>query len=133
MMGLKQEALADLLGEDWSQKKISYLETREVIEPDLLEALATALKVPAEAIKNFDEMVAINIISNTFNNHDQASPQFANTINNTPTFNALDKYVEAVDEIRRLNEENKKLYEELLKSEREKVVLLERMFLDKKD
>lgn len=124
MMGLKQEALADLLGEDWSQKKVSYLETRETIEPDLLEALATALKVPSEAIKNFDEEKAIYNIQNNYDNS-------TNHQNYQPTFNPLDKYIEAVDEIRKLYEKNEKLYEALLKSEREKVALLEKMLASK--
>src|SRR5688572_9337079 len=66
MMGLKQEALADKLGGEWTQKKISYVETREEIEPALLEELAQALKVPAEAIKNFDEEKAIYYIQNNY-------------------------------------------------------------------
>jgi transcriptional regulator with XRE-family HTH domain len=73
MLGIKQEALALELGDDWSQRKISLLEQKEVIEPELLEQVAKALKVPAEAIKNFDEEAAINIISNTVNNHDNAT------------------------------------------------------------
>ncbi len=40
MMGIKQEALALELGDDWNQKKISLLEQKEVIEPDLLEQVA---------------------------------------------------------------------------------------------
>jgi hypothetical protein len=71
MVDLKQEGLAMELGEDWNQKKVSLLEAKEEIEPALLEQVAKALKVPSEAIKNFDEEAAVNIISNTFN--DEAS------------------------------------------------------------
>lgn len=46
MLGLKQEALADKLGEDWSQKKISMLENKDVIDADQLEALAKSTKCP---------------------------------------------------------------------------------------
>lgn len=42
-----------------------------------------------------------------------------------PTFNPIDKYVEAV-------EINEKLYEALLKSEREKIALLEKMLDEKR-
>ena len=129
MMGLKQEALADLLGDDWSQKKVSYLETRETIEPDLLEALATALKVPSEAIKNVDEEKAIYNIQN---NYAGSNNQGTSGIHNYQcTFSALDKYVEAVEEIKKLNDKNEKLYEALLKTEREKVALLEKMLAGK--
>ena len=112
MLGLKQEGLAYELGEDWNQQKISLLEQKETIDDDLLERISKALKVPVEAIKNFDERAAINIISNTF--HEDAF------INNTGTFNInpVEKWIEAL-------EENKKLYERLLQSEKDKVELLQ--------
>jgi len=42
------------------------LEAKETIEPEILEQVAKVLKVSAEAIKNFSEDAAVNIISNTF-------------------------------------------------------------------
>ncbi|EOZ96479.1 MULTISPECIES: helix-turn-helix domain-containing protein [Cyclobacteriaceae] len=115
MMGIKQEVLAFELGEDWSQKKVSLLEQKEEIEEDLLRQVAEVLKVPAEAIKNFTEEAAVNIISNTFNDQ-------SNGYNYYPTINInpMEKWVETL-------EENKKLYERLLESEREKVELLRKM------
>jgi hypothetical protein len=97
MLGIKQEALADQLGGDWSQKKISVLEGKEVIEAELLDQLAKALKVPSDALKNFNEETAYNIIANTY--HDQsASVHF--------TFNPIDKIVERYDsEIKNLKDE----------------------------
>ena len=121
MLGIKQDALADALGEDWNQKKISLLEAKEQIEPALLEEVAKALKVPAEAIKNFDEEKAINKIQN---NYDSAVINAGPTINYNCNINPIDKWVEAI-------EENKKLYEKLLQAEREKVELMQQM-LDKK-
>lgn len=117
MMGIKQEALAFELGADWSQKKISLLEQKEEIEEELLAQVAEILKVPAEAIKNFNEEKAVNIISNTFTSHDHATGLI---YNHNPTFNPLDKLIEAM-------EENKMLYERLLDSEKEKVELLKKM------
>ncbi|GJN60189.1 helix-turn-helix domain-containing protein [Elizabethkingia anophelis] len=111
MLGIKQDALAYELGEDWNQKKISLLEQKESVEKDILEQVAKILKVPTEAIENFDEDSAINIIANTF--HDSA---VANTFtegaqaNFHCTFNPLDKVME--------------LFERLLASEREKVELM---------
>ena len=119
MLGIKQDTLADALGDDWNQKKISLLEAKEQIEPALLEEVAKVLKVPAEAIKNFDEEVAVNIISNTFE-HGSIGYQR----NENCSFNPIDKLVEVF-------EENKKLYERLLQAEREKVELMQQM-LDKK-
>lgn len=55
MLGIKQDALAYELGEDWNQKKISLLEQKESVEKDILEQVAKILKVPTEAIENFDE------------------------------------------------------------------------------
>src|SRR5690606_4211753 len=62
MLGIKQEALAFDLGEDWNQKKISLLEQKDVIEDPLLKQISEVLKVPVEAFQNFDEEQAINII-----------------------------------------------------------------------
>jgi transcriptional regulator with XRE-family HTH domain len=122
MLGVKQEALALDLGQDWSQKRISLLEQKEVIDPALLQQIADALKVPAEAIKNFDEEKAIYNIQNNYegSNANASNVGPAAFMNYQCTFNPLEKWVEAM-------EENKKLYESLLKSERDKVALLERM------
>jgi transcriptional regulator with XRE-family HTH domain len=128
IMGVKQEALAVMLGDDWHQKKVSNLEAREVIEPELIEQLAKALKVPAEAIKNSTEE---NVIYNIQNNYDNAKPNVVNFPQQC-TFNPLDKYVEAVEENKKLQEKNEKLYEQLLKGEREKIALLERMLSERK-
>ncbi len=117
MMGIKQEALADALGLDWSQKKVSLLEQKDKVENDLRSQVAAVLKVPVEAIEKFDEEFAVNIIANSFTTHDQAT---GFNYNQNPTFNPLDKLIEAMDE-------NKKLYERLLESEREKVELLKKM------
>lgn len=108
ILGIKQDALAMELG--LSQQAVSALEQKEALDKDMLEKVAKALKIPAEAIKNFSDEVAINIISNTFNDN-------AVNMNYQCTFNPLEKMVE--------------LYEALLRSEREKVALLEKM-LDKK-
>ena len=113
-MGIKQESLAYELGPEWSQKKISLLEQKEEVEEELLSQVAEILKVPAEAIKNFNEEMALQIVNNSFNNSSGIG------LNYHCTFNPLDKLLESMDE-------NKKLYERLLESEREKVELLKKM------
>lgn len=113
MLGIKQEALAFDLGDEWNQKKISLLEQKELIEEDLLKAISNALKIPVEAFQNFDEEAAINVIANTFNNHDHSNPQFAGVINNSPTFNPLDKMVE--------------LYERMIQQQKEMIEKLEKL------
>jgi transcriptional regulator with XRE-family HTH domain len=120
MLGMKQEALAAELGEDWTQKKVSLLEAREEIEPELLEQVAKALKVPSEAIKNFDEEKAVQIISNTFNDS-----SVLNGINYYPTFNPIEKVIQLYDE-------KIVLYERMLKDKTEMIEKLEQMLLQKK-
>ena len=115
ILGVKQDALAIELG--LSQQAISSLEQKEAIDKDMLEKIAKILKVPVDAIKNFSEEATINIIASTL--HDNSGSIFHNAV-----FNPIDKLFEAL-------EENKKLYERLLQTEREKVALLEKM-LDKK-
>ncbi|MCT4190892.1 helix-turn-helix transcriptional regulator [Elizabethkingia anophelis] len=110
MLGIKQDALAYELGEDWNQKKISLLEQKESVEKDILEQVAKILKVPTEAIENFDEEQAVNIISNTFTSNDTST---LNAINIQPTFNPLDKMVE--------------LYERMLQQQKEMIEKLERL------
>lgn len=118
MLGIKPEVLAYELGEDWNQKKISLLEQKESIEKNILEQVAKILKVPAEAIENFDEDMAINIIASTF--HDSA---VANTFtdgaqaNFNCTFNPLDKMVE--------------LYERMLEQQKEMIDRLEKLIREK--
>jgi len=119
MLGIKQEALALDLGDDWNQKKISLLEQKEVVEPELLEQVARVLKVPAEAIKNFDEDKAIYNIQNNYD----GSNNVGNNIGYVNNFNPIEKWVDAL-------EENKKLYERLLQAEKEKVKMLQKL-LDK--
>ncbi|MDV3878872.1 transcriptional regulator [Elizabethkingia anophelis] len=118
MLGIKQDALAYELGEDWNQKKISLLEQKESVEKDILEQVAKILKVPTEAIENFDEEQAVNIISNTVNNSDNASGN--SLYNYYPSFNPIDKVVELYDE-------KIALYERLLKEKDEMMVRLERL------
>lgn len=112
ILGMKQDALAADLGHDWNQQRVSLLEQRETIELDVLQQIAAVLHLPIEAIQNFDEEQAVNIISSTF--HDSA---VANTFTDGAqanfhcTFNPLDKMVE--------------LYERMLQQQREMIDRLE--------
>lgn len=106
MNGLNQEGLAGKMGDDWTQRKISLLEQKDTIEPEILSEVAKALQVTPEAIQNFTDDAAKSII-NTFYDH---SVYY--------NFNAIDKLVEVF-------EENKKLYERLLASEQARAQLLQ--------
>ena len=114
MKGMKQETLAELLG--ISQQKMSVIENTEELDDAKLIEIANALEVPANAIKEYSDDRMINIISNnTFQDDSSAVKNLYN-----PTFNPLDKLVEAYDE-------NKKLYERLLQAEKEKTTYLEQL------
>ncbi|QBK76901.1 helix-turn-helix domain-containing protein [Myroides odoratimimus] len=119
MLGIKQEVLAFDLGEDWNQKKISLLEQKEVIDNTLLQQISKVLKIPVEAIENFDEEQAINIISNTFDNG-----SILNAVNHNPIFHPIDKLVQ-------LHEEKIALYERMLKEKDEMMNRLEKLIQTK--
>jgi transcriptional regulator with XRE-family HTH domain len=111
MLGIKQDALATSLG--LSQQAVSQLERKELLDETVLEKVSKALGVSEEAIKNFSDDAAINIVSSTLHHTN-------GLVNYFPSFNLADKWLEAI-------EENKKLYERLLQSEREKNELLQQL------
>ncbi|MGN6264454.1 MAG: helix-turn-helix domain-containing protein [Ginsengibacter sp.] len=117
MLGIKQDALAADLGDDWNQQKVSLLEQKDTIDPALLQQISAALKIPAEAIQNFDEEQAVNIISNTASFENCQQPAF---FNHNPTFHPIEKLVQ-------LHEEKIALYERMLKEKDEMMGRLERL------
>jgi hypothetical protein len=86
--------------DDCYHKTVSF-----VAKSDILEQVAAVLKIPAEAIRNFDEDQAINVISSTFNNN-------AAVVSNNPIFHPIDKIIQ-------LHEEKIALYERMLKEKDE--------------
>ncbi|MGE9313388.1 helix-turn-helix transcriptional regulator [Niabella sp. CJ426] len=111
MLGIKQDALAFDL--NMSQQAVSLLEQKETIDTPLLQKISALLKIPVEAIQNFDEEQAINIIANTVNTvNDNATGQVFQI---NPTINTSEKWMEALEEIKRLNEDKIALYERMLK------------------
>lgn len=107
MLGIKQDALAWQLGEDWNQQRISLLEQKETVDPALLKQISEVMKIPVEAFKNFNEEQVLNIITNS--SFDNGSVG----INFYPTFNPIDKMVE--------------LYERMLEQQKEMIEKLERL------
>ncbi|MEO7211743.1 helix-turn-helix transcriptional regulator [Mucilaginibacter sp.] len=110
LRGMKQETLAMELG--ISQQAVSKIEQSAEVEDSALEKIARALGVTPEGIKKFNDEAIFNIIGNNY--HDSSS-----SVQYQCTFNPIDKLVEVF-------EENKKLYEQLLVSEREKIELLKK-------
>ena len=115
LRGMKQETLAEELG--ISQQAVSKIEQSEHVEDDKLEQIAKVLGVTKDSIANFSEENVFNIMGNTY--HDNSS-----SLNYECTFNPVEKVMS-------LYEENKKLYERLLKSEQEKIAYLEKLMKEK--
>jgi len=111
ILGIKQEALAFDMGV--SQSSISDYESKETLDDKVLEKIAGFLKVPTEAIKNFDEEQAVNIIANTYSFQDFKDNAVASGFNYQPSFNPVDKMVE--------------LYERMLQQQKEMIDKLEKL------
>ena len=100
------------LGDDWNQQKVSLLEQKETIDPALLQQISSALKIPAEAIQNFDEEQAVNVIANTFGDN---------------AFNYGTMHFQPIDKLIQLHEEKIVLYERMLKEKDEMMAKLEKL------
>lgn len=107
MLGIKQDALAVELGRACPEYAEGIWNQQEIFLPNKISA---ALKIPVEAIQNFDEEQAVNIISNTFTSNDTST---LNAVNIQPTFNPIDKMIE--------------LYERMLQQQKEMIEKLERL------
>ena len=120
LLNFTQEEVAEKMGV--SQQTVSHIESNETVDREQLEKVAKALGVTADAIRHLDENATVyNIVTNT-NNGDHSVNGLSNY---NCTFNPLDKLMEAI-------EKNEKLYEKLLKSEQEKVAMLERLLEERK-
>jgi len=113
MLGIKQDALAFDLGEDWNQKKISILEQKKMIADPLLKKISEVLKIPVEAFQNFDEEEAVNVIANTFGDYGIGYQK-----NDNPIFNPI-------EQVLKLHEEKIALYERMLKEKDDMMVKME--------
>ena len=105
ILGIKQDALAIDLG--LTQQAVSLLEQKETLDAPTLDKVAKAMGITADAIRNFNEEATMSNISCNFNDNAIAFQ-----------FNPLDKIVE--------------LYERLLKAEKEKNDLLDKLLQEKK-
>ncbi|TRX51581.1 helix-turn-helix transcriptional regulator [Fulvivirga sp. M361] len=120
ILGVKQDTVAEKLGV--TQQTVSNIEGNEEVEDETIEKVADVLGVNPEAIKGFDED---SVVYNIQHNHEGSNNKGPNGSYYQCTFNPIDKWVEAM-------EKNEKLYEALLKSEREKVAMLEKVLEGRK-
>ena len=118
LLGIRQEAVAEKLGV--SQQAVSKIEQNENVDDAMLERVAKAMGVSAEAIKDLNEKATVyNIV------HNSSISGSVSGQNYNCNFNPFDKWAEAI-------EENKKLYEALLESGRKRIALLEKLLEEKK-
>jgi len=110
-LGVKQSTLASELGT--TQQNISRIEQEEEVDKSTLDKIAKALGVTSEDIEKFSEEGAM---LNVQNNYEGSSSNYSGL--HQCTFNPIEKVVE--------------LYDALLKAEREKNELLERMLKNQK-
>jgi transcriptional regulator with XRE-family HTH domain len=115
MLGIKQDALAADLGDDWNQQKISLLEQKETIDAPLLQRVADIMKLPIDAFKNMSDDQAINVIANTFGDN-------ACVGNPNSTFN-----FNPIEEVKKLHEEKIALFERMLKEKDEMMAELKKL------
>jgi len=122
IMHIKQDVIAAEL--NIAQQTVSVLEAKETIDPETLEQIAKILKVPVDAIKNFNEDAQIYNIQHNYDGSTVTGSPVIGRADNC-TFNALDKWLEALEDVKKLNAA-------LLKEKDEKIALLERMLSDRK-
>lgn len=106
IIGLKQAALAKQMGSGWTQKRISKLESREWIKPDLLERVAEGLGLSPQVIENFSEEALLHTLR-----QDHCLPAGGCCQNGAGI-------------LKELMEENNTLFAHLLKAENDKNMLL---------
>ena len=113
LRGISQETLAKDLG--LTRQAISKIEHSATIEDEKLEQIAKSLGVSVEGIKNFNEEATFYYIQN---NYEGSSSNYNGLYE--CTFNPLEKYMELI-------QENRKLYQQLIQTEREKSEMLQKL------
>ncbi|HTJ48695.1 MAG TPA: helix-turn-helix transcriptional regulator [Cyclobacteriaceae bacterium] len=108
--GIKQETLAEQLG--ISLQSVSKIEQSEQVEDITLERIAKVLGVTSADIKKASEETTINN-NNIQNNYEGSNNSGPIIFDNHAPINPIDKIAE--------------LYDALIKSEREKIALLEKL------
>jgi len=119
-LDLNQYVLAEKMG--ISQALVSFYEQKKLIEDDMIEKFARALKIDPQLIKELEEDPVTFIIEN--NTLDKGNIIVGNNIEN---FNP-----DPIDRIIELTKEKTVLYERMLELEKEKSILLEKILREKK-
>jgi hypothetical protein len=129
MLGFKQEYLATELGPGWSQKRISLLEGKEIIDDEQLAAVAEKLGTTPHIIRYFSERVARACVRQLFERTTN-SPQITDALHDagaSPGAPLNNESQNFLDYCMTMAQERKRLYEELLQTERKYVAVLEKL------
>ena len=134
MIGVSQEALAEKLGKEWSQKRVSLLEGREEIEDELLSDVAKALEVPVSFIRQFDTERIICNVQNNYDGSNQGASVTHTTTNNNCTINSIEELRDSYKKMEDLSEKvineqglRIELQAALLKEKDEKIAMMQKM------
>jgi transcriptional regulator with XRE-family HTH domain len=117
--GMKQFTLAQLMG--ISQQAVSQIEQKPVIEEVLLSRMAFVLEVPAEVLREMEDIpdVSYYVENNTFE-------AYAQTVHAKDYNNYC-----SLDEIKKLYDEKEALYERQLKEKQNEIDFLKKLLEEK--
>lgn len=120
--GLSQQALADRL--DTTRQKISSYESAEDLKEEQLLAVANALGISTDAIRNFNEEASINNVGNEFH-------EGSNLINYN--FNPIEKIMELTDKLLKTEREKYELLQGIVELKNDQINLLQQLLAEVKD
>lgn len=122
ILGIKQSAFAEKLGID--QSAVSRLESRRVIEEDMLLKIANIFNVSPKIIQELEENPLSVVVENTF--------ESGSSNNGIIGYNEnVDNIIHPIEKIIELNKQTTELYERMVALEKEKSALLEQLLKEK--
>lgn len=123
-LGLKQDALAFELGENCNQKKVSLLEQKELVDPQIVSTIADFFQISEIALKQFDAKTVLQCIDNEFSNKKTFSDNMIEPLDNVESA-TVDRYCQEkltlTEMAVKLYHERNSLYREML-HENEKLI-----------
>lgn len=115
-LGIKQDALATEMGEEWNQKKVSLLEQKEWIESETMAKIARIFQISEEALKNLDAKTVLQTIDNLFGSKGPLNSDIEHLDNiKSNILNLYGQESLSVNMILKLYSERAALYREMLK------------------
>lgn len=113
LRGLKQEALADMIGV--TQQTMSHHEQQRTVNPDVLKRIAKALNVSEEVLQNLeDDNTTFIIENNTFGDNDNIGIGTHVEQDKNNIYNPIDKIITLMERLLEHEEQKSKQLEERL-------------------